>query len=75
MVVVEGDPRLGDLESGAVADSVSTQFSIVSGGVACAIGALAVALLLPASADTANARVRPADALDPRVRTLVWDSL
>ena len=30
-----------------MAAAVSTQFSIVSGGVACAIGALAVALLLP----------------------------
>jgi hypothetical protein len=47
MAVVEGGPRLGDLESGAVATTVSMQFSIVSGGVVCAIGALAVALLLP----------------------------
>ena len=47
MAVVEGGPRLGDLESGAVATAVSTQFSIVSGGVICAIGALAVAMLLP----------------------------
>jgi hypothetical protein len=48
MAVVEGGPRLGDLESGAVATAASTQFSIVSGGVVCAIGALAVAVLLPA---------------------------
>ena len=47
MAVVEGGPRLGDLESGAVATAISTQFSIVSGGVVCVIGALAVALLLP----------------------------
>jgi hypothetical protein len=47
MAVVEGGPRLGDLEAGTVAAAVSTQFSIVSGGVACAIGALAVGLLLP----------------------------
>ena len=47
MAVVEGGPRLGDLESGAVATAVSTQFAIVSGGVVCAFGALAVALLLP----------------------------
>jgi MFS family permease len=47
MAVVEGGPRLGDLESGAVATAVSTQFSIVSGGVVCAIGAVAVAVLLP----------------------------
>ncbi len=47
MAVVEGGPRLGDLESGAVATAVSTQFSIVSGGVVCVIGVLAVAALLP----------------------------
>jgi MFS family permease len=47
MAVVEGGPRLGDLESGTVATAVSTQFSIVSGGVVCVIGALAVAVLLP----------------------------
>ena len=47
MAVVEGGPWLADLESGVVATAVSTQFSIVSGGVMCAIGALAVAILLP----------------------------
>jgi hypothetical protein len=47
MAVVKGGPRLGDLESGAVATAVSTQFSIVSGGVICGMGALAVASLLP----------------------------
>jgi MFS family permease len=47
MAVVEGGPRLGNLESGAVASAVSTQFSIVSGGVACIAGAFALALLLP----------------------------
>ena len=33
MAVVTGGPRLGDLESGAVASLTSTEFSIVSGGV------------------------------------------
>jgi len=47
MAVVEGGPRLGDLESGAVASATSTQFSIVSGGVVCMIGALVLAALLP----------------------------
>lgn len=47
MAVVEGGPRLGDLESGAVASAVSPQFSIVSGGLVCVIGALALAVLLP----------------------------
>ncbi len=40
LAVVTGGPRLGDLESGAVASLVSTEFSIVSGGLACIVGAL-----------------------------------
>jgi MFS family permease len=48
IAVVEGGPRLGDLESGTVASLVSTEFSIVAGGVACVVGALALAGLLPA---------------------------
>jgi MFS family permease len=47
MAVVEGGPRLGGLESGAVATAVSTQFSIVSGGIACIVGALVLAVALP----------------------------
>jgi MFS family permease len=47
MAVVEGGPRLGALESGAVAAVTSAQFSVVSGGLACIVGALAVAALLP----------------------------
>ena len=34
ITVVEGGPRLGDLEAGAVASLVTTEFSVVSGGVA-----------------------------------------
>lgn len=47
MAVVQGGPRLGDLEAGAVATAVSTEFSIVSGGLACIVGALALAAALP----------------------------
>jgi sugar phosphate permease len=47
VAVVEGGPRLGDLESGAVASLVSTEFSIVSGGPACAAGAMLLTVLLP----------------------------
>lgn len=43
MAVVTGGPRLGDAESGIVARFTSTEFSIVSGGIACIVG---VALLL-----------------------------
>jgi MFS family permease len=47
IAVVTGGPRLGDLEAGAVATLVSTQFSIVSGGLACIAGAGLLATLLP----------------------------
>jgi MFS family permease len=40
--VVTGGPRLGDLESGTVANFTSTEFSIVSGGIMCVIGVLAL---------------------------------
>lgn len=47
IAVVEGGPRLGDLESGTVASLVSTEFAIVSGGLACIAGAALLAGLLP----------------------------
>jgi MFS family permease len=42
MAVVTGGPRLGDLESGAVASLSSTEISIVSGGIMCIVGVLAL---------------------------------
>ncbi len=48
MAVVQGGPRLGDMESGAVATLTSVEFSVVSGGLACIIGAAVVGALLPA---------------------------
>jgi MFS family permease len=47
IAVVQGGPRLGDLESGAVAELTSPTFSVVSGGLACIIGAVVLALQLP----------------------------
>jgi len=47
MAVVQGGPRLGDAEAGGVAALSSTEFSVVSGGVACVVGAILVARLLP----------------------------
>ena len=47
MAVVQGGPRLGDTEAGAVAALTSTEVSVISGGVACIIGAAVVARLLP----------------------------
>ncbi len=47
MAVVAGGPRLGDLEAGAVASLTSVRFSVVSGGIACVLGALAIARWAP----------------------------
>jgi MFS family permease len=46
-VVVAGGPRLGDLESGSVAKLVSTEFSVISGGIACIVGLLALVARYP----------------------------
>jgi MFS family permease len=47
IAVVQGGPRLGDLESGAVAQGFGVRFSVVSGGAACIVGALLLAGGLP----------------------------
>ena len=47
MAVVQGGPRLGDAEAGAVAAVSSTELSVISGGVAYVLGAIAIARLLP----------------------------
>jgi hypothetical protein len=45
---VAGAPELGNFEAGAVASLTSVRASIVSGGVLCVIGTVAVALAIPA---------------------------
>ena len=45
---VAGAPELGNFEAGAVASLTSVRTSIVSGGVLCVVGTVAVALALPA---------------------------
>jgi MFS family permease len=47
MAVVQGGPRLGDMESGTVATLTSLEFSVVSGGLACVVGAVVLGLLMP----------------------------
>jgi MFS family permease len=47
IMVVTGGPRLGDAEAGAVASLVSPGFSVVSGGVACVLGVILLALFAP----------------------------
>jgi MFS family permease len=46
-LVVTGGPRLGDFEAGVVAQAFSPTISVVSGGIACIVGAGAVALIYP----------------------------
>lgn len=46
-----GGPRLGDVEAGVVAELTSVRFSVISGGIACAIGAIAIARWAPAFAN------------------------
>jgi MFS family permease len=55
-LVVSGGPRLGDIESGAVAGAAGVRFSVVSGGLACLAGVAAIVLAFPALAryDTAD---------------------
>lgn len=48
MAVVQGGPRLGDMESGTVATFTSVEFSVVSGGLVCILGAALIGALLPA---------------------------
>lgn len=47
IAVVAGGPRLGDFEAGAVAAVAGPQFSVVSGGLACILGALFIARKVP----------------------------
>jgi predicted MFS family arabinose efflux permease len=47
ILVVTGGPRLGDFEAGAMARAVSPLFSVVSGGLACVLGAWLVDLGYP----------------------------
>jgi MFS family permease len=45
---VASAPALGNLEAGVVASLTSLRFSVVSGGLACVVGIVGVALAIPA---------------------------
>ena len=47
MAVTAGGPRLGELEAGVVASLTSVRFSVISGGLACILGTLAIARWSP----------------------------
>jgi MFS family permease len=49
-LVVTGGPRLGDIESGLVAGLTSATTSVLTGGLACIVGAAAVIARFPALA-------------------------
>jgi hypothetical protein len=44
---VASTPALGNVEAGVVASLTSLRFSVVSGGIACLVGAVAVLAALP----------------------------
>ena len=46
-VVVTSGPRLGDMESGVVASLTTPRFSVVSGGLACVVGAALITAAVP----------------------------
>jgi MFS family permease len=62
IAVVSGGPRLGDLEAGAVAALTSVRFSVISGGLACVAGALAIGRWMPELA-----RYRRGDSVEDQV--------
>ena len=47
MLVVTSGPRIGDAEAAAVAAVAGPQFSVVSGGILCLLGLIAVVRLFP----------------------------
>jgi MFS family permease len=47
-LVVTSGPRLGDVEAGVVAGLGGARFSVVSGGLACIVGAVALVAAFPA---------------------------
>lgn len=47
ILVVTGGPRLGDFEAGFVAQAFTPTISVVSGGVACIVGAALMAVIYP----------------------------
>jgi MFS family permease len=64
IMVVTGGPRLGDAETGTVAELTSAPISVISGGIACLLGVGALMLALPALwTYRADADPAPAEAL------------
>jgi MFS family permease len=66
-LVVTGGPRLGDMESGVVASLASVEVSIVSGGLMCIVGVLALLRWRPGfwRVDAISPASPPASGADP----------
>ena len=47
ILVVTGGPRVGDIEAALVATAIGAQLSVISGGVLCLLGVVAVVLAFP----------------------------
>jgi ENTS family enterobactin (siderophore) exporter len=62
MAVVNTGPRLGDIEASGIATAIGNQLSIITGGLGCITGALALARLLP---DFYRQRRRPSEKPPP----------
>jgi MFS family permease len=62
-IVVTGGPKLGDIEAGLVAAAFSAPVSVVTGGIACIIGAFVTARVYPElpAYRVGAGRDRPAD--------------
>jgi MFS family permease len=56
ILVVTGGPRIGDVEAGLVARLATPTVSVISGGLACVVGAVLVALAYP---ELRDARASP----------------
>lgn len=70
IAVVTGGPRVGDAESGIVAGLTNPGFAVVSGGLACIAGALAIGKLMPRLTDwrfSLHAQEEIPDELDDQV--------
>jgi MFS family permease len=63
-LVVTSGPRVGDIESGAVASLTSARFSMASGGLACMVGVVLIVIAFPALAafDVEHAEAQMAEA-------------
>ena len=63
-LVVTSGPRVGDIESGAVASLTSARISMASGGIACVAGVALIALAFPqlAAFDVEHAEAKLAEA-------------